>query len=166
VEQSTVDYYTLPFPICQLDEISLDKSLLWVIHADKTPVHLGLSSNGSYFSLKKKGKDEHLSIEILLELLTRKQIPTLVFLLSKTIELSSLSESFSQYHKTKVGEVSCIQPVLNSIGAPSSIPKVHELIEYLFLSNAIKTIFGMHLTSGFIGIPNYSVDAIDDFLTL
>lgn len=166
MEQSTVDYYTLPFPICQLDEISLDKSLLWVIHADKTPVHLGLSSNGSYFSLKKKGKDEHLSIEILLELLTRKQIPTLVFLLSKTIELSSLSESFSQYHKTKVGEVSCIQPVLNSIGAPSSIPKVHELIEYLFLSNAIKTIFGMHLTSGFIGIPNYSVDAIDDFLTL
>ena len=166
MELSTLKYYSLPLPICQLDEISLDKSLLWVIHADKTPVHLGLSSNGFYFSLKKKGKDEHLSIEILLELLTRKQIPTLVFLLSNHIELSSLSDSFSQYHKTKVGEVSCIQPVLNCIGAPSSIPKVHELIDYLFQSNAIKTIFGMHLTSGFIGIPNYSVDEIDDFLTL
>ena len=166
MEQSTVDYYALPLPICQLDEISLDKSLLWVIHADKTPVHLGISSNGSYFSLKKNGKDEHLSIEILQELLTRKQIPTLVFLLSKTIELSSLSDSFSQYNKTKVGEVSCIQPVLNGIGAPSSIPKVHELIDYLFQSNAIKTIFGMHLTSDYKGIPNYSVDAIDDFLIL
>jgi hypothetical protein len=166
VEQSTVDYYTLPFPICQFDEISLGKSLLWVIHADKTPVHLGISSNGSYFSLKKNGKDEHLSIDILMELLTRKQIPTLVFLISKTIELASLSESFSDYHKTKVGEVSCIQPVLDCLGAPSSIPKVHELIDYLFQSNAIKTIFGMHLTSDFKGIPNYSVDAIDDFLTL
>ena len=80
MEQSTVDYYALPLPICQLDQISLDKTLLWVIHADKTPVHLGISSNGSYFSLKKNGKDEHLSIEILQELLTRKQIPTLVFL--------------------------------------------------------------------------------------
>lgn len=166
MEQSTVDYHTLPFPICQLDEISLDKSLLWVIHADKTPVHLGISSNGSYFSLKKNGKDEHLSIDILLELLNRKQIPTLVFLISNTIELASLSESFSHYHKTKVGEVSCIQPVLDCLGAPSSIPKVHELIDYLFQSNAIKTIFGMHLTSDFKGIPNYSVDAIDDFLTL
>ena len=165
MEQSTVDYYALPLPICQLDEISLDKSLLWVIHADKTPVHLGISSNGSYFSLKKNGKDEHLSIEILQELLTRKQIPTLVFLLSKKIELSSLSDSFLQYNKTKVGEVSCIQPVLNGIGAPSSISKVHELIDYLFQSNAIKTIFGMHLTSDYKGIPNYSVDAIDDFLT-
>ena len=166
MDLSTLEYYSLPLPICQLDEFSLDKSLLWVIHADKTPVHLGISSNGSYFSLKIKGKDEHLSIEILQELLSRKQIPTLVFLLSKTIELSSLSDSFSQYHKTKVGEVSCIQPVLYSIGAPSSIPKVHELIDYLFQSNAIKTIFGMHLPSGFIGIHNYSVDAIDDFLTL
>ena len=166
MEQSTVDYYALPLPICQLDQISLDKTLLWVIHADKTPVHLGISSNGSYFSLKKNGKDEHLSIEILQELLTRKQIPTLVFLLSKTIELSSLSDSFSQYNKTKVGEVSCIQPVLNGIGAPSSISKVHELIDYLFQSNAIKTIFGMHLTSDYKGIPNYSVDAIDDFLIL
>ena len=166
MEQSTVDYYALPLPICQLDEISLDKSLLWVIHADKTPVHLGISSNGSYFSLKKNGKDEHLSIEILQELLTRKQIPTLVFLLSKKIELSSLSDSFSQYNKTKVGEVSCIQPVLNGIGAPNSIPKVHELIDYLFQSNAIKTIFGMHLPSDYKGVPNYSVDAIDDFLIL
>ena len=166
MEQSTVDYYALPLPICQLDEISLDKSLLWVIHADKTPVHLGVSSNGSYFSLKKKGKDEHLSIEILQELLTRKQIPTLVFLLSKKIELSSLSDSFSQYNKTKVGEVSCIQPVLKCIGSPSSIPKVHELIDYLFQSNAIKTIFGMHLPSDYKGVPNYSVDAIDDFLIL
>ena len=155
----------MPLPICQLDEISLDKSLLWVIHADKTPVHLGISSNGSYFSLKKKGKDEHLSIEILLELLTRKQIPTLVFLLSKTIELSSLSDTFSQYHQTKVGEISCIQPVLNGIGAPSSIPKVHELIDYLFQTNTIKTIFGMHLMSDFKGIHNYSVGAIDDYLT-
>ena len=166
MEQSTVDYYALPLPICQLDQISLDKSLLWVIHADKTPVHLGISSNGSYFSLKKNGKDEHLSIEILMELLNRKQIPTLVFLLSKTIELSSLSDSFSQYNKTKVGEVSCIQPVLKCIGAPSSIPKVHELIDYLFQSNAIKTIFGMHLTLDYKGIPNYSVDAVDDFLIL
>ena len=166
MEQSTVDYYALPLPICQLDEISLDKSLLWVIHADKTPVHLGISSNGSYFSLKKNGKDEHLSIEILMELLNRKQIPTLVFLLSKKIELSSLSDSFSQYNKTKVGEVSCIQPVLNGIGAPSSISKVHELIDYLFQSNAIKTIFGMHLPSDYKGIPNYSVDAVDDFLIL
>ena len=166
MEQSTVDYYALPLPICQLDEISLDKSLLWVIHADKTPVHLGISSNGSYFSLKKNGKDEHLSIEILQELLTRKQIPTIVFLLSKTIELSSLSDSFSQYNKTKVGEVSCIQPLLKCIGAPSSIPKVHELIDYLFQSNAIKTIFGMHLTMDYKGIPNYSVDAVDDFLIL
>ena len=166
MEQSTVDYYALPLPICQLDQISLDKSLLWVIHADKTPVHLGISSNGSYFSLKKNGKDEHLSIEILQELLTRKQIPTLVFLLSKKIELSSLSDSFSQYNKTKVGEVSCIQPVLNGIGAPSSISKVHELIDYLFQSNAIKTIFGMHLPSDYKGVPNYSVDAIDDFLIL
>ena len=166
MEQSTVDYYALPLPICQLDEISLDKSLLWVIHADKTPVHLGISSNASYFSLKKNGKDEHLSIEILMELLNRKQIPTLVFLLSKTIELSSLSDSFSQYNKTKVGEVSCIQPLLKCIGAPSSIPKVHELIDYLFQSNAIKTIFGMHLTLDYKGIPNYSVDAVDDFLIL
>ena len=165
MDQSTVEYYSLPLPICQFDEIQLGKSLLWVIHADKMPVHLGVSSNGRYFSLKKKGKDEHLSIEILEELLTRKQIPTLVFLLSNHIELSSLSDVFLHYQKTKVGEVSCIQPVLKCIGVPSNIPKVHELIDYLFQSNAIKTIFGMHLPSDFKGIPNYSVDAIDDFLT-
>ena len=165
MDQSTVEYYSLPLPICQFDEIQLGKSLLWVIHADKMPVHLGVSSNGRYFSLKKKGKDEHLSIEILQELLIRKQIPTLVFLLSNNIELSSLSEAFLHYHKTKAGEVSCIQPVLKCIGAPSNIPKVHELIDYLFQSNAIKAIFGMHLSSDFKGIPNYSVDTIDHFLT-
>ncbi len=165
MDQSTVENYSLPLPICQFDEIHLGKSLLWVIHADKMPVHLGVSSNGRYFSLKKKGKDEHLSIEILQELLIRKQIPTLVFLLSNNIELSSLSEAFLNYHRTKAGEVSCIQPVLKCIGAPSNIPKVHELIDYLFQSNAIKAIFGMHLSSDFKGIPNYSVDTIDHFLT-
>ena len=49
---------------------------LCVLHADKTPPHIGISINGLYYSLKAKGKDIALPVNEVFKVVERKKIAT------------------------------------------------------------------------------------------
>ncbi len=139
------------------DELNTDAPLLWVWHADKVPPHVGISNEGVYFSLKVGGKDEAIAVQSLLELLQRKQIPTLCFELQT--ELQSLPEVFSMHDKAVPDEVTCLFPVREALRIPEA-PKLSILLDRLFVEDKVKRVFGFHLPEGFNGIPEYDTQTI------
>ena len=79
---------------------AMTSNLLWVLHADKIPPHIGVSVNGLFYSLKANGKDEGVAIEGLLDIVNRRKISTLCFELNSTFDESTLSEEFRKFDKT------------------------------------------------------------------
>ena len=51
-----------------------NRLILWVLHADKIPPHIGLSKNDQFYSLKVSGKDEGLPVRNVLQIIEKKNI--------------------------------------------------------------------------------------------
>ena len=78
----------------------LEGIVIWVLHADKIPPHIGISINGLFFSLKANGKDIAVPIENVLDVINRREITLLCFSLSDVLSEKRVADSFELYDKT------------------------------------------------------------------
>ncbi len=132
---------------------------IWVIHADKIPPHIGISTEGLFYSLKSGGKDERLPTSKLLNILDKKKITVLVVELKSNIQIESIELVFKKYQRTEHGKVTCLAPLKEILKSPYA-DKVMHLIAELGESEQIKTIHSLNLPDDYNGIPPYDISDI------
>ena len=140
---------------------SLNGTLLWVFNADRIPPHLGLSSEGYYYSLKVNGKDESVPVSRIIDLVEKKGIKTLIFELSD-VQSFQIRESFSEYDKAKAGEVTCLDPIKKILNVEALT--IHDLLFRLYADGMVSRVIGVNINSAFKGIPFYELEDIFDHL--
>ena len=133
---------------------------IWVLHADKTPPHIGISVEDAFFSLKINGKDEALEVQSLVHIIHKKQIPTLAITLKMPMPLNQVKSIFQNFG-TKIGtNETCLSPIIKLLTPELEDLIVIELLTELDKNEQIKSIYGYHLPNGYTGIPNYSREII------
>lgn len=139
------------------DKAHFDPTLnyLWVLHADKIPPHVGISTSGKYFSLKHNGKDEHLPIDRVIELVERKGIKTLAIRLLNNYSLSELEEAFSAFDTTFSNEITCLAPIEKLVIRPK-FEKLEALLVDLESRGGLGEIIGINVDESYTGIPFYT----------
>jgi len=150
----------------QLDFTTLNPNhlYLWIWHADKIPPHIGCSINGKYFSLKAKGTDLNLPIEKTAALIEKKNIPFLLIEVNKIIAHATVFETYSNYSKAQANEATCLTPLLEIFENPKDVKQLSTFLRFLSDEDLLKSIFGLHLKSDYKGLPEYSMDAINERL--
>ena len=133
--------------------------LLWVLHADKIPPHIGISENKRYFSLKANGRDYDMPVDNTLGLIGKKKIPTLCFELKGRAVSESLFSIFDRYSRTFPNAITCLDPIKEFLSI-SNAEKLSELLEVLYENHEVLKVVGFHLPVGFRGISKYSTEAI------
>ncbi len=164
MESYMSDFVIPQIGIYEHSKLDSNGVLLWVWHADKIPPHIGLSTDGHYFSLKANGKDEHLSINRILELIQRKSIPTLCFHLDYSISMNDITRTFDQFTVTVPNDITCLQPIKDVLNIPHAGQLTDLLIE-LYAQNHVRSVVGFNLPEDFNGIKQYSPEDIHERLT-
>jgi len=131
------------YPVHRLNhDVLSDSSGIMIINADKIPPHLGIFSKSKYFSVSVH--DIHLgnSIEVMIQYIHRKRIPTIFIRLKKDFNENMLFETFNSFHKLQ-GQCTCIQPIKemfkNKLPETSSASFIFELIPVLRSNGLIKS---------------------------
>jgi hypothetical protein len=133
---------------------------LWIIHADKTPPHIGFSIDNHYFSLKANGKDNGISIDSILQIIQKKKIGTVLVKLNCDLTFQETKLAFDAFDSAKGLNSSCLVPIRNVLKAPNSISKLSELLHFLETQNMIYSVFGLHLSNDYKGIKSYTTTEI------
>lgn len=150
----------IPFDV---NTFKSDSNYLWVWHADKIPPHIGISSQGKYFSLKSNGKDLNVPIQKGIELILRKSIKALLFELKADVSLLDLEEQFNSYASTIPNQVTCLDPLKNILQIPDA-RKLKDLLAELDASEGLGDVIGFNIDATFGGIQDYNIEDIHDRL--
>ena len=123
------------FPVYQLNhDILLDSSGILLINADKSPPHLGIYSESKYYSVSVTDIQIGNSIEVMLQYIHIKRIPTIFIRLKNNLEENELIEVFNSFEKLE-GHCTCIQPIKevfkNKIQSLDHVSFIFELIPVL-----------------------------------
>jgi len=144
-----------------LEKLNHHKNLLWVLHADKIPPHIGISAQGQFFSLKVGGKDEYLPTVKLIDFLSFKRIPSVVIELNSNKNLNEIAQKFEQFDRAKDLKSSCLVPIKELIVPGKNIGRLKELLEILTEKELINGVFGLNLAESYAGIPYYTTEQIE-----
>lgn len=138
---------------------------IWILHASKIPPHIGISLNGNYFSLKANGKDVSVSYASVLEIINKRNIPTLFLkIIDLKIDLAKIENVFKTYDCAKAGHATCLFPITELLLNEKKDIILKELLEILVQKNYIETVFSLHLDADFTGIPDYDKNSINERL--
>lgn len=130
---------------------------LWVWNADKVPPHVGISSNGLYYSLKVNGKDWQVPISVLFDVIEKKNIPTLCFILRDKV--FDLATHFEKYERAEAGNITCLFPIRDLLNL-EGVGQLSELLNALSDEDRIDRCIGFNLPENYSGIPAYSIEEI------
>lgn len=133
---------------------------MWVLHADKTPPHIGISMEESFYSLKINGKDEGLALPSLFQLLDKKQIPTLAITLQIPILHEQIKSTFLSFGSKICVNQTCISPIISLLTPQLNDIILIELLTELHKKDQIRSVYGFHLPHDYAGIPNYTRETI------
>lgn len=148
--------YTLPVTIDFSEEQLYKNTWLVILHASRTPPHIGILINGNYNSLTIKGHELNVNIKVLLKTIQQKKIESLFIQLKKHPVFSSeyqkeMSQYFiQQYTQVKVNEASCLSPIKLFLQEFYAIQEnkqelLFELIERLKQNQYLTVIFGLNI---------------------
>lgn len=90
---------------------------LVILHASRTPPHVGILINGNYNSLTIKGHELNIDIKVLLKTIQQKKIETLFIKLKKHPVFSAEYQKeichfyIKQFNQVKANEASCLSPI-------------------------------------------------------
>ncbi len=141
-----------------LYSINDDDLILWVLHADKIPPHIGISDQGRFYSLKSNGKDFGVSVCSIKSIIAKKEITSLCFTLKKSALKKSLEASFQVYENTIPYKITCLKPIKDVLGF-NEPEKLIELLEVLHEEMLIDSVKGVYSNS-FEGIVDYDLEDI------
>jgi len=138
---------------------------LWVIHAEKIPPHIGLSIDNYYFSLKANGRDDAIQVNSILQIISKKEIGTLLIKLKSNTTLNQMKAEFDKFESAQDLNSTCLVPIKRCLNAPKKILKLSDLLHYLKAEGEILSVFGLHLNNDYKGIEKYSTIEIQQRIT-
>lgn len=136
---------------------------LWVFHADKIPPHIGISSQGKFYSLKSSGVDVGLDTGKVFRLISDKKLPSILIKLTSNVSEAELHGVYQSYSKTQAGSITCLTPV-NEVLSISDAAKLSELLIRLEEDGRLAQVFGFHLPPQLKGVRAYSAQDITNRL--
>lgn len=136
---------------------------LWVFHADKIPPHIGISSQGKFYSLKSSGVDIGLDTGKVFRLISDKKLPSILIRLTSKVSEAELHRVYQSYSKTEAGSITCLTPVNEVLGI-GDVAKLSELLVRLKEYGRLSQVYGFHLPVQLKGIRAYSTQDITDRL--
>jgi len=143
-----------------ISEFDSNELIIWVLHADKKPPHIGISMEKSFYSLKMNGKDDGLAIPSLIHLMEKKEIPTLAITLNTPIFHDQVKSVFLSFG-SKIGvDQTCLSPITKLLTPQLNDLILIELLSELDKKQQIKCVYGFYLPQGYAGIPIYSRETI------
>ena len=176
ISQST---YSL-FVSDSLKEESVFKNTwLIILHASRTPPHIGILIDGNYNSLTIKGHELNVNISILLKTIQQKKIETLFIQLKKHPVFSTdYQKEICQYYikqftQVKVNEASCLSPIKLFLQEFYAICEnknelLFELIERLKQNQYIEFTYGINIENkieqGEFSLPIYSNEQLQEII--
>ncbi len=171
--------YTLTIADNFNQDLLLKNTWLVILHASRTPPHIGILINGNYNSLTIKGHELNINGNVLLKTIQQKKIETLFIQLKKHPVFSyDYQKEICQYYiqqftQVKVNEASCLSPIklfLQEFYAISENKKelLFELVERLKQNNYITLTLGIGFENKFIdnkfSLPMYSNEQLQEII--
>lgn len=147
--------------IDQSSEIDFSRNVIWVLHADKAPPHIGFSSENTFFSLKVSGKDEGLNTDNVLELIQRKKIPTLLIQLTEIRSSEDVKSEYDLFERAVFGSITCLNPIRNLLNQPEAT-QLSDLLSRI--ETTIQIVAGLNLPNEYKTLPSYSTNEIHSYI--
>lgn len=161
--KSMSEYFIPNIKKVDIEDWSENSLLLWVMHADKVPPHIGISIDGLFFSLKANGKDENKSLKSLVDLVQKKSIKTIGFYLDIEMNLSLVRRVYAGYDKTMSNRITCLNPIKEILNY-KSVDKLVDLLTILYTEHRIHSVIGIGVGQDFKGISHYNMEDIHNRL--
>lgn len=171
--------YTLSITDNFNQDILFKNTWLVILHASRTPPHIGILIDGNYNSLTIKGHELNISNQIILKTIQQKKIETLFIQLKKHPVFSSdYQKEICQYYiqqftQVKVNEASCLSPVklfLQEFYAIQENEKelLFELVERLKQNQYISLTLGLNIKNKIEGnefsLPMYTNEQLQEVI--
>ena len=158
--------YSIPFvKIEHVDRkgvANLSGSLIYIMHADKIPPHIGWSVDHLFYSLKANGIDYDFPRPKLDTLLFSKSIPTLVIALRDNHSIERTRQAFEQFGQSINKGNTCLSPIDQIIhGSSGNATRIGDLLQQLDNEKQIEKIYGIHIPDSYSGIAAYSAEDIN-----
>jgi hypothetical protein len=163
--------YTLSVSDSFDHDVLYKNTWLVILHASRTPPHIGLLIDGNYNSLTIKGHELNVLLNVLLKTVQQKKIETLFVKLKKHPVFSTdYQKDICQYYikqfvQVNANEASCLSPVKLFLQEFYAICEnkeelLFELMEHLKQNQYIDATFSMNLQgkieSGEFSLPLYT----------
>ncbi len=136
-------------------------SYLCIWYADKIPPHIGISINGSYYSLKVNGKDTAIPINEIVKIINKKNICSVFAEILVNIDSIEVERIFSRHKCAKEGESTCLSPITEMYYLNNQIDILADLLNYFKGKQQIGQVFGLNLIPDFKGILSYNKKDIE-----
>lgn len=152
---------------------------LIILHASRTPPHIGILINGNYNSLTIKGHELNIEINVLLKMIQQKKIETLFVKLKNHPVFSSDYQKeicqfyIKQFTQVKANEASCLSPIKLFLQEFYAIQEnkdelLFELIERLKQNHYISLTIGLNIDdkieSDEFSLPIYSTQQLQEII--
>lgn len=171
--------YTLTISNTFSENLLYKDTWLIVLHASRTPPHIGILVDGNYNSLTIKGHELNINISVLLKTIKQKKIETLFIKLKKHPVFSTdYQKEICQYYiqqftQVKVNDASCLSPIKLFLQEFYAIAEnkqelLFELIERLKQNQYISFTLGLNITEKIeeqeFSLPMYSNDQLQEII--
>jgi hypothetical protein len=152
-------------PIHEIEK--LNKGVfLWIWNANSIPAHVGISVDGSYFSLKANKKEEHVNVKYCLDVVLSKSLQMVFVKLSDAVGISidMVQNEFDNYKFIASDGVTCLTPICRITNVPNHVKMLSELLFYLAKTSIVEAYFGANLTSDYSALPVYEMSDIQNHI--
>ena len=139
-------------------------TFLWIWHADKIPPHIGISTQGHYYSLKVSGKDEKLNVQKVFSNAKYRKIPLILVELKQSLPVELLQDVFSNFDFAEVDKATCLSPLVTILN--KNAQQLSDLLFLLENESAINQFHGCNLPEGYSALQEYSSTEIQSRLKL
>jgi len=153
------------------EAILLKNTWIVILHASRTPPHVGILIDGNYSSLTIKGHELDINSTVLLKTIQQKKIETLFVQLVKHPVFSTDYQNeiyqyyIKQFTQVKANEASCLSPVKLFLQEFYAICEnknelLFELMEHLKQNQYIDIVYGLNINTkledGEFSLPIYT----------
>lgn len=144
-----------------LSSVSDEEDLLiWVFHVDKTPPHIGISTQGIFFSLKSNGQDK-IPVDKVSYMVKNKNIKLIKLKLNIRLSVALVEHVFNSFTSATSARCSCLSPIKKVLDVPNEIPKLSDLLIYLDGAKKISGWSAQNVSVEEAGIKSYAVSDIE-----
>ena len=144
-----------------LSSVSDEEDLLiWVFHVDKTPPHIGISTQGVFFSMKSNGQDK-IPVDKVSYMVKNKNIKLIKLKLNIRLSVALVEHVFNSFTSATSARCSCLSPIKKVLDVPNEIPKLSDLLIYLDGAKKISGWSAQNVSVEEAGIKSYAVSDIE-----